>query len=98
MTKADQARPQRRQPAHRLAVARRIGSEERFRLVQARKTGDRVDVGEDIAADQGAIRLPPEGDMTGRMSRHVQHGESGDVVALMQPAIDWVGWSEKGRL
>ena len=49
-----------------------------------------VHAGDHVPEDEDAVGLPPEGDVAGGMPGDVEHLEAGDLVALMELAIDRV--------
>ena len=67
--KHDERRLERGQPARRLAVQRRVGRELHARLVQPGDAGHDVHVVQHVAGDQRPVRLPPVGDVAGRVAR-----------------------------
>src|SRR5436305_3277986 len=90
VTEADEGRLELGQLPHRLAIAHRIGTEERVRLVQTWEAGERVDVRVGVAADQRAVGLPPEGDVAGGVAGHVEGLEPRDVITLAHPPGHWM--------
>src|SRR3954451_1130160 len=93
VAEADELRLEGGQPASRLAIARRIWGESRFRLVQARDPRVLVHVGQHVAEDQGLVGLAPEGAGAGRVAGDVEDLEAGDLVALTDRLVDLVAGS-----
>jgi hypothetical protein len=89
---AEQGEPglERGEPARRAAVFSRVGAEIPLRLVQAGDAGEDVDVVEDVAEDEDAVGLAPEGDVARGMARDVEDPEARDLVSLVEPAVDRV--------
>src|SRR3954453_22098498 len=90
VAEADELRLEGGQPASRLAIARRIWGESRFRLVQARDPRVLVHVGQHVAEDQDLVGLTPEGDMPGRVPGDLEHLEPGDLISLADRVVDLV--------
>ena len=56
--------------------------------MQPRDSRVLVHVGQHVAEDQDAIRLPPERDVSLGVPGDVEHLESGDLVSLLDRAVD----------
>ncbi len=82
VSEEDELRLEGRQALGRTAVLHRVGGQVRLRLVEPRKAGQLVDVREDVAEDQDAVRFAPEGDVAGGMAGNVKDLEAGDLVTL----------------
>ena len=87
MAEEDQVRAELRQPARGVPVAGRVGRERGVRLAQAGAQGGEAEVEEDVAADQRAVGLAPVGDVARGVAGHVEDGEAGYLIALLQAAL-----------
>ena len=99
MAEPDRGRAQRREPALRIPVLRRVGREQRRRLMQAGDRRQHVHVEEHVAADQGPICLAPERHVAGGVSGGVEDGEPGrQRIALAERSRDRRALKPSGSL
>ena len=56
--------------------------------MQSGDAGEQVHVVEHVAEDQDAVGLAPEGDVAGGVAGGVEDLEAGDLVALVERAVD----------
>lgn len=98
MTEAAQLWLERGDPANRLAIACGVGREQLERFTQTASPAAGIDVVEDVAEDQHAVRGAPERDMPRRVARYFKDGEPCDVVTLAQRAVDRVRRARPERL
>jgi adenine phosphoribosyltransferase len=63
--------------------------------MEAGESGQLVDVRKDVAEDQDAVGLAPEGDVACGVAGDVEDLEAGDLVALVEVAVDGVAGADE---